>query len=104
MDVLQSPFRFNQDGTAAKVVQGSDAHKAQQLAALVRTSTGTLPLAPTYGVSDLVFSDIDPTEIAAQITNFHPDIKIDDIAVLQTSTGRDAVQISFTSNNSTEDA
>jgi phage baseplate assembly protein W len=97
VDVLQSPFRFNSDGSAAKVEQGSDAHMAQQLAALVRTASGDLPLAPTYGVGDLTFTEIDPAAIASKIADFHPDIGIEDIIIYQTATGRDAVEMVFTS-------
>jgi hypothetical protein len=103
VDVLQSPFRFTSDGTAAKVEQGSDAHKAQQLAALVRIVSGELPLAPDYGVGDLTFTEIDPSEIAAQVSNFHPDIMIEDIVVYRTATGKDAVEISFASETPTGD-
>lgn len=103
MDVLQSPFRFTSDGNAARVTQGSDAHKAQQLAALVRISPGELPLAPTYGVANNLFSVVEPATIAAQILTFHPDVVIQDIVVYQTDTGRDAYEISFTSEVGTGD-
>lgn len=95
MDVLASPFRFNTNGSPARVTQGSDEHKAQQLAALVRTWPGELPLAPAYGIGNSPFNEIDPAEIAVQIATFYPEIKIDDIVLYRTQSGRNAVEIVF---------
>jgi hypothetical protein len=95
VDVLAFPFRFNTDGTPVKVVQDSEAHHAQQLAALVRTMPGELPLAPQYGVPDPTFDGLDPGAIAAAAALFHPTIVINDIAIYATRTGRIAVQVDF---------
>lgn len=84
-------------------MQQSDAHKAQQLASLVRTIVGELPLAPTYGLGDIVFAQIDIADVAVQINSFHPDIKIDDIILYQTNTGRNTFEILFKSETSTEE-
>ena len=84
-------------------MQGSDAHKAQQLASLVRTTFGELPLAPTYGAGDMAFTEIDIAGIAVQINSFHPDIKIEDIILYRTRTGRNAFEILFTSETPLEE-
>lgn len=100
MDVLAFPFRFNADGTAVKVVQDSEAHHAQQLAALVQTLPGELPLAPQYGTPDPTFDELDPGAIAAAAALFHPTVVINDVAVYVTKTGRIAIQVDFDSQGS----
>lgn len=79
------------------MTQGSDAHKAQQIASLARTWPNDLPLAPNYGIANSQFATLSPSEIAAQISAFHPDITIENVSVFQTKTGRDAVEVAFTS-------
>jgi hypothetical protein len=103
VDVLASPFRFNSNGNAARVTQGSDAHKAQNLASLVRTWPGELPLAPTYGVGNSPFDKISPSEIAVQISTFYPEIAVDDIVLYWTKSGKRAVEITFRPENRTGD-
>lgn len=95
MDVLAFPFRFSADGTAVKVVQDSEAHHAQQLAALVRTLPGELPLAPQYGTPDPTFDDLDPGSIAAAAALYHPTVVVNDVIIFVTSSGQTAVQVEF---------
>lgn len=96
MDVISYPFRFLQNGSVAKVVQGSDADLAQKLVALLQTEQGELPLAPHYGVPDPVFYTVSQSEIVAAASIFYPEIKINEITTQTTESGRASVDISFT--------
>lgn len=95
MNVLATPFRFESDGTCAKVVQGSDAHKAQRLAALVRTRPGELPLALAYGTPDPTFDTVSPGDIRARAAVYHPEINIKDVVLYMTPSGELAVEVAF---------
>jgi len=95
MDVLAFPFKLNQDGSVAKVVQGSSAHQAQQIAALIRTRTGELDLAPAYGIVDATFGVIQTGEIEASLNLYNPDITIESVNSLIKDNGQEIVSIKF---------
>lgn len=98
VDVLKLPFQFNQDGTVAKVVQGSDAHVAQCLMSLVKTEIRSLPLAPRFGLGQMLFSQIRATDVISAATIFFPTIRIEDVAVRLTRTGRESIEIVFSTD------
>ena len=81
MDVIAVPFRLTADGSLAKVVQGSDAHLAQQAVNYVSTRPGQLPLAPSYGLNDPTFRVVDEGEIRSGMSRFHPDVVLDEISI-----------------------
>ena len=95
MDVLAFPFKLNQDGSVAKVVQGSSAHQAQQIAALIRTRTGELDLAPGYGIVDATFGRTQPGEIEASLNLYNPDIIVESVESLIKENGQEIVNIRF---------
>lgn len=79
MDVLAYPFRFTGDGRAALVVQGSDAHLAQQSSQYLLTRPKELPLALGYGLVDPTFRKVTKGEIIAGLATYHPDIIVNDV-------------------------
>lgn len=81
MDVLAFPFRLDSSGGAALVVQGSEAHLAQQAFQFVNTRPGQLPLAPLYGLDDPTFRVVDKGEIITGLAVFHPEIDVVDVDV-----------------------
>ena len=99
MDVIAFPFTFKADGSAAKVVQGSDPHSAQRIYGFVKTTSGELPLALGYGLTDPVFSDIELGEIQAGINLYHPDIVLETSSTRINEDGKLAVFISFGSED-----
>lgn len=102
MDVFSFPFRFTQNGSVAKVVQGSDADLAQKLAALLQTGIGELPLAPHFGVNDPVFHRIDQSEVVAAAAIFYPELQINGVTSRVTDSGRTTVEIAFSATDQGE--
>jgi hypothetical protein len=95
MQVMAYPFRLTLSGSVQSVTQGSDAHKAQQIAGLVQTRKGELPLALTYGIVDPVFSSVSDTEIAAALLTFLPEIEVISVSGYMTPQGQSVVDIKF---------
>lgn len=82
MQCLSQPFQLLPNGTAQTLDSGSDAYNAQLIAALVRTRYNERELVPTFGTSDPVMVGINPTELAAQVSQYGPNVTI--TAVTQT--------------------
>lgn len=95
MEVLSVPFSLGSSGAPRVIVQGSEAHRVQQVAGLIQTRIGELPLAPTFGVPDPAFTTIEPTEVIAAIDNFFPDIEVTDVDVYFTETGEFVIDVIF---------
>lgn len=85
MDVLAFPFRIDAKGEVPLVVQGSDAHLAQQAFEFVSTRPGELPLAPSYGLFDPSFRIVEEGEIVSGLAVYHPDINIVNVNIGATS-------------------
>lgn len=95
VDVLAFPLRFDADGRAETVVQGSDAHCAQQISQFIQTRPRELPLALGYGIEDPAFTGIDPNELALGLGQFHPGLRVEDIAMSTKMEGTVAVNVKF---------
>lgn len=93
--MLAFPFSFDSYGNASTVSQGSDLHMAQQISQFIQTRLGELPLAPVYGIADPVFRGIDPSEIIAGISVFHPQIRVVDISNEFVTEGTQSLNVSF---------
>jgi hypothetical protein len=102
MDILAFPFRLKEDGTAVKVVQGSEADHAQKISQLVRTRIGELPLAPAFGITDPTLYRVDAGEIVSGMALYYPEVEIQDVIVYTTDTGRNAVEVVFDSTSTYE--
>lgn len=81
MELLSHPFRLRPNGEVATVEQGSDEANAEQLAVLVLTRIGERELAGGFGITDPTFAGLAPSEVAAGVAAFGPDIDIDTIEV-----------------------
>lgn len=92
---MSYPFKLTRSGGVQSITQGSDAHKAQQIACLVQTRKGELPLALTYGLQDPVFSVVSDTEVAASLVTFYPEIEVLSVSAYQTPQGQTVVDITF---------
>jgi phage baseplate assembly protein W len=92
---LSHPFRLTPSGRVATVEQDSDQANGELLAVLVRTETGERPLQPEFGVTDPRFSGVEPTEIAAGIEAFGPDVTISALTVTQADPGTVLVHIDY---------
>ena len=95
MELIAFPFRFKPDGSVAKVTQTSDDHTAQRIYGFVKTTSGELPLALGYGLTDPVFANIELGEVEAGINLYHPDIVVDASSTKISQDGKLAVAISF---------
>jgi hypothetical protein len=95
MEVLSFPFRFESNGRAAKVQQRSDAHYAQQISQYIQTRPGELSLSPFYGVEDMAFRSIHPSEINVGLGLYHPEVGVQDVRVYYSAEGVQAIDVHF---------
>jgi hypothetical protein len=95
VDLLAVPFTLTSNGSPRTVVQGSEPHRVHQVAGLIQTRIGELPLAPTFGIPDPAFTFVEPTEIIAAIDNFFPEIAVTDVDVYFTETGEFVIDVIF---------
>lgn len=57
--VISFPVKFETNGAFAKVDQGSDLHKAQQVSGFVKTELGERPVFSEFGITDPTFDRFD---------------------------------------------
>lgn len=95
MNLISHPFRLAPNGQVATVEQGSDEAAAELIAALLLTHVGERPLAPGFGVTDMVGRGLDESELAAGIAMFGPDVTITDIDVETVSQDTQQVTVTF---------
>jgi hypothetical protein len=69
------------NGSVASVTDGSIESKAQVVAFAVQTHRGELPLEPTFGITDPSFEPSNIFEARAVVTQFWPEIIIEDFQV-----------------------
>lgn len=101
MDVLAFPFRIDSNGQVPLVVQGSEAHLAQQAYQFVSTRPRELPLAPSYGLRDPLFRIVSKGEITTGLAVYHPDIAVTDVIIKATPTeGTYHIGIEFSARTS----
>ena len=100
MELIAFPFRLKPDGSVAKVTQTSDDHTAQRIYGFVKTTSGELPLALGYGLTDPVFANVELGEIEAGISLYHPDIVVDASSTKISQDGKLAVPISCSAEES----
>jgi hypothetical protein len=94
--VLSYPFRLGPGGKIATVEQGTPQANGELIEVLLLTRLGERPLAPAFGISDPLFSAIEPTEIAAGISAFGPDVTLNDITTTQADPQTARIQIDYT--------
>lgn len=98
MDVLAIPFEFNANnlGSFKKVEQGSDFHKAQEIAAFTLTHRGERPIFAEYGIDDPAFAEFDETEYAADFALFYNDkITLATVEIEEEGGGLVNISVSF---------
>ena len=97
MDAIAYPFRFS-GGRTAKINAGTDAFRAQTVAAALRTGTGELFLTPTYGTRSPEFGGLDMAGFTYTLATFHPTIIVDKIEeIVNPETGMLDIRIEFSS-------
>lgn len=85
--ILAQPVRLTPSGRFATVEDGTDAAHGQQVAALIGTRRGERPLAPTFGITDPAFAEVDAAEVAAQVSVFGPPVDIVNVSTTYDNTG-----------------
>jgi hypothetical protein len=93
--ILSFPFRFTPSGQVATVEQGSEQADREQIAVLCLTVTGERPLAPSFGITDPMFSTVEPSEIKAGVAAHGPDVEVLDVQVTQESLTTVVVDVEF---------
>jgi hypothetical protein len=94
--VLSYPFRVGPGGQIATVEQGSPQANGELLEVLVLTHLGERPLAPGFGITDPLFSTVEPTEISAGVAAYGPDVKLEAVTAIQADPQTVRVQIDYT--------
>lgn len=74
--ILAHPFRILPNGRPATVEQHDTDGLATELAALILTRPGERPLAPTFGVTDPAFAELDFGEVAAGVALYGPPVEL----------------------------
>jgi hypothetical protein len=95
VQLLAHPLRFLPSGRAATTDADTDEYDQQLLTALIRTTTGERALTPGFGITDPVYSYIEPTEIAAGITTYGPDIDLQSVTAQPGDPGTSLVTITY---------
>lgn len=95
MDTLVFPLKFV-NGSAQKIVDGTDEYYAQLLAITIQIRPGELPLTPYYGVEDPAFDDETKNVLATSAAFFIPEIDVQDVQITETDSGSSSLKFSFT--------
>jgi hypothetical protein len=93
--VLSYPFRVGPAGQIATVEQGTPQANGELIEVLVLTHIGERPLAPGFGVTDPLFGVIEPTEVAAGIGAYGPDVTLNEVSATQADSQTVRIQIDY---------
>lgn len=74
--VMSFPVKFESTGGFAKVEQGSDAHKAQQVSGFVKTELGERPVFNEFGITDPTFDRFDAEGFTERFRLFYKSTEI----------------------------
>lgn len=94
-DALAFPFRFDPSGHVATVDADSPAGHAQHLGLLILTRRGERDLAPSFGVPDPQFDQLDPATINAATALYGPPVTVTDVDALVLSPTRQHVTLTY---------
>ncbi len=92
---LSHPFRLAPGGRVATVEQGTDQANGELIEVLVLTRIGERPLTPGFGITDPLFSALEPTEIAAGIATYGPDVTISALTTTQQDQATAVVHVDY---------
>lgn len=83
--VISFPVTFESTGSFAKVEQGSDAHKAQQISGFVKTELGERPVFREFGTTDPTFDRFDAEGFTERFGLFYKssDVKLTKIELAE---------------------
>ena len=98
VNVLSYPFRIDfVNGRPASVPDDSDIHKAEQIAAMIRTNRGERPLLRAFGIVDPSFHRFDVSDFLDCVQTFYaPDqLSVTDVAVGQVAGVDTSVTVEF---------
>ena len=79
--IFSHPFRIGANGSVQTVEQTSDEANAQQIAVLALTRFGERSMVPSFGMSDPIFDQFRPAELAAGIALYGPPVELTSINV-----------------------
>ena len=78
-EMLAFPFRVGPSGHLVTIDETSDEAVNQLVAAAVMTRPGERPLFPTFGIEDPVFSEIAGPSLAAVLSQFGPNVGLENV-------------------------
>lgn len=84
------------NGSLATVHQSEDKAHEEQLAMLILTKMGERPLHPSFGLTDPEFTGVEPTEVAAQVSQYGPPVNIEQVEINFTENGVQEVNVLWT--------
>lgn len=80
MTIIKLPF-IVKNGSVTTVDESSIDGKAQIAAFAIRTNAGSLPLEPTFGITDPTFEPGNIVQARAVLAQFWPEIVIDELSI-----------------------
>jgi hypothetical protein len=95
VNLLSFPFRLRPNGQFATVVQDSEDHHAEEIAAIVMTIQGERDLVPDFGISDPSFDTVHEGEIISQVQMFEVPVDIKSVRVDFPNESTEYVTIDF---------
>ena len=69
--VISFPVKFDNSGSFAKIEQGSDLHKAQQISSFVKTELRERPVFREFGIEDPTFDRFDADGFTERFSLFY---------------------------------
>ena len=93
--VLSYPFRLWPNGVAVTVEQDTEEADAEQIAVLALTRIGERTLVPGFGITDPVHVGFPTTELAAQIAEWGPPVRLREVAIIATTDSTQTVEVTF---------
>ena len=97
MNILAFPFRIDETGRVAHVLQNSPEHHRQVIATLMLTGEGERDMAPSLGIAGMAFDQFARTLLERQLAEVRPAIRITETKTDFTSDDTQQVRIYFTS-------
>lgn len=95
MTAFAFPFRFEPSGVVATVNSDSDTGQAQHLGMVILTRRGERDLAPSFGIPDPRFDQLDPAPINACTALFGPPVAVIAVDALVLSPTRQSATVTY---------
>lgn len=102
-ELLAFPFRLAPNGSIVKTDDRTDQGISQLIGSIVLTHLGELEMFPTFGVSDPLFSQLEPAQVAAAMAAYGPQVRLTKLDARFTGPAQQTVAIEWTADQTDAD-